>query len=117
MLKLDQFSESILFECDRCLLAGELISQIVEEEGEYFCWNCLKEINLQAKERIIPKMEEFVSPKGEFDRKGFFECVRCRIQGERKSFALEENGGSFCISCWLEKENKRWSRPAVSAGV
>lgn len=45
MLRIDPFSESILFQCDRCRRIGELCSEMTEEEGEIFCWNCLKEIN------------------------------------------------------------------------
>ncbi|HTA76612.1 MAG TPA: hypothetical protein VK791_05605 [bacterium] len=46
MLTLDQFSESVLFQCDRCRLVGELITEIIEEEGSYYCWRCLS-INKQ----------------------------------------------------------------------
>ena len=50
MLKLDPFSDNVLFQCDRCRFVGELIIAIVEEEGSYYCWNCLNEMNQQAKE-------------------------------------------------------------------
>jgi hypothetical protein len=41
MLILDQFSESVLFECDRCRVVGELITEIIEDDGLYHCWRCL----------------------------------------------------------------------------
>jgi uncharacterized Zn finger protein len=47
MLILDQFSESVLFECDRCRVVGELITEIIEDDGLYHCWRCLS-INRQA---------------------------------------------------------------------
>jgi len=47
MLVLDQFSESVLFECDRCRMVGELITEIIEDDGLYHCWRCLS-INRQA---------------------------------------------------------------------
>jgi hypothetical protein len=56
MLKLDQFSESVLFQCDRCRFIGELITEIVEEEGHYHCWKCLNEINQAGKK--VEKVEE-----------------------------------------------------------
>ncbi len=46
----------------------------------------------------------------------FFECDRCRVQGERKTFVLEENGLDFCLSCWLEKEHNRLTSRPVYAG-
>ena len=110
MLKLDPFSERILFECDRCRREGELVSQIVEEEGEYFCWNCLKEVNKKGQGQKEMELENREIKKMEYNRDSFFECGRCRIQGERKSFAVEEGGACLCISCWLEKENTRLSK-------
>ena len=47
---------------------------------------------------------------------GFFECDHCRIRGERKSFVMEEKGGHFCLSCWLEKEYHHLNSRPVSAG-
>jgi len=47
MLILDQFSESVLFECDRCRVVGELITEIIEDDGLYHCWRCLS-INRQV---------------------------------------------------------------------
>lgn len=44
MLRLDPYSESILFQCDRCRRVGELFTEMVEDEGSFFCWNCLGEI-------------------------------------------------------------------------
>jgi hypothetical protein len=41
MLTLDQFSGSVLFQCDRCQVTGELFTDIVEEGERYFCWRCL----------------------------------------------------------------------------
>jgi len=41
MLILDQFSESVLFQCDRCRMVGELITDIIEDDGFYHCWRCL----------------------------------------------------------------------------
>ncbi len=42
MLKLDPFSEDILFECDYCKRVGERDTQVVEEkeEGAFYCWSC-----------------------------------------------------------------------------
>lgn len=55
-----------------------------------------------------------LAPNGE----ELLECDRCRIRGERKSFAVQENGSHFCLSCWLEKEQIRVnSWPTVTAGV
>ena len=55
MLKLDPYSESILFQCERCRRVGELFTEMVEEEGSFYCWNCLGEIQQSgrkpAKER------------------------------------------------------------------
>jgi hypothetical protein len=45
MLKLDQFSESVLFQCDRCRHVGMLFTDLIEEEGYFFCWRCLDEVN------------------------------------------------------------------------
>ena len=50
MLKLDPFSENVLFQCDRCRFVGELIVNIIEEDGHYYCWSCLNELNQQSKE-------------------------------------------------------------------
>jgi hypothetical protein len=44
MLKLDQYSESILFQCDRCQHVGELFTEVVVDEGYYHCWGCLSEL-------------------------------------------------------------------------
>jgi hypothetical protein len=41
MLKLDPYSDGLLFQCDRCQRVGELIIQGREEEGQFYCWNCL----------------------------------------------------------------------------
>lgn len=56
MLRLDPFSESILFQCDRCQRVGELYADMAEDEGEIFCWNCLKEINEKGR-RLNDKRE------------------------------------------------------------
>lgn len=45
MLRLDPYSESILFQCDRCRHIGELITEVVEDEGFFYCWGCLGEMN------------------------------------------------------------------------
>jgi hypothetical protein len=45
-----------------------------------------------------------------------FECDRCRIRGERRSFAVQENGTHFCLSCWLENEQSRINARPVTAG-
>lgn len=45
-----------------------------------------------------------------------FECDRCRVQGDRQSFVLEEKGLDFCLSCWLEKEHNRLTSRPVAAG-
>ena len=44
MLRLDGYSESILFQCDRCQRAGELFTDVVEDEGAFYCWGCLGEM-------------------------------------------------------------------------
>ncbi len=44
MLKLDPYSESILFQCGRCRRVGELFTEMIEDEGSFYCWNCLGEI-------------------------------------------------------------------------
>ena len=49
MLKLDPYSDGLLFQCDRCQNVGELIIQGIEEEGHYYCWNCLSEMKQQAR--------------------------------------------------------------------
>lgn len=54
MLKLDQYAEGILFECDHCQFAGELEVQIIEEDGQYICWNCLSELNHRGKSQKPP---------------------------------------------------------------
>ncbi len=41
MLILDQFSESVLFQCDYCQRVGELFADIIEDDGSYHCWRCL----------------------------------------------------------------------------
>jgi hypothetical protein len=48
MLILDQFSESVLFQCDRCRVVGELITEIIEDDGLYHCWRCLS-VNRQTR--------------------------------------------------------------------
>lgn len=48
MLKLDRYSESVLFQCDRCRRVGELFADLVEEEGHFYCWNCLIAVNAQG---------------------------------------------------------------------
>ena len=50
------------------------------------------------------------------DGEELLECDRCHIWGERKSFAVQENGNDFCLSCWLEKEQNRITQRPVSAG-
>jgi hypothetical protein len=57
MLKLDQYSESILFQCDRCQHVGELITDIVENEGTYCCWGCLGEMNRKKEEGVKTRNE------------------------------------------------------------
>lgn len=44
MLRLDPFSESILFQCDRCRRVGELSTDLSVEEGTVLCWHCLEGI-------------------------------------------------------------------------
>ena len=51
MLILDQFADSVLFQCDRCRFVGELATEIVAEEGAFYCWSCLSEINRLDRER------------------------------------------------------------------
>ena len=49
MLKLDQYAEGILYECDRCQMAGELETEIVRDDGVFYCWNCLSELNHKSR--------------------------------------------------------------------
>jgi hypothetical protein len=56
MLKLDQFSESVLFQCDRCQQVGELFTDIIEEDGSYHCWYCLNEMK-RSGEKIKEEKE------------------------------------------------------------
>ena len=51
MLKLDRFSESILFQCDRCQHVGELFTDVVEDEGFFYCWGCLGEMKNKMTKR------------------------------------------------------------------
>ena len=55
MLRLDPFSESILFQCDRCQRVGELCVDMTEDDDEIFCWNCLKEINQKGRRKEAAK--------------------------------------------------------------
>ncbi len=59
MLKLDPFSESILFQCDRCQRIGELCADMAEEEGEIFCWNCLREINQKERQEAVLRVKKY----------------------------------------------------------
>ncbi|HEY5038774.1 MAG TPA: hypothetical protein VIJ93_06870 [bacterium] len=52
MLILDGFSESVLFQCDRCRLVGQLFTDLVEEEGTVYCWNCLNEMNQLGRQKV-----------------------------------------------------------------
>ena len=45
-----------------------------------------------------------------------YECDRCRVRGERKTFVIMENDGQICLSCWLEKEHNRITRRPLTAG-
>ena len=53
MLKLDSYAEDILCQCERCRFVGNLETEIVEEEGVFFCWACLCEINRQENKNIL----------------------------------------------------------------
>ena len=44
MLRLDPYSEGLLFQCDRCRRVGELATDIVAEEDQFYCWSCLNEM-------------------------------------------------------------------------
>ena len=55
MLILDQYSESILFQCDRCRQVGELFTEVVEDEGSFYCWGCLAEMRNRKKREVNPK--------------------------------------------------------------
>ncbi len=51
MLKLDPYSEGLLFQCDRCGHVGELVTGIVvKEEDQFFCWSCLDVMKTPQKE-------------------------------------------------------------------
>lgn len=56
MLKLDSYSDGLLFQCDWCHRVGELITDIMEEDEEFCCWNCLEMMN-QAR-RKEPRMKK-----------------------------------------------------------
>jgi hypothetical protein len=47
MIKLDPFSEDILFQCDHCQFVGEINTHIIEEDGVFYCWNCFSRVNNQ----------------------------------------------------------------------
>jgi hypothetical protein len=53
MLTLDPYSENVLFQCDRCRFVGELFTDVVEEEGSFYCWSCLNVINHSGRAVII----------------------------------------------------------------
>lgn len=55
MLILDGFSESVLFQCDRCRLVGQMFTDLLEEEGTVYCWNCLLDINRLDRQRASSK--------------------------------------------------------------
>jgi hypothetical protein len=61
MLKLDQFSESVLFQCDRCRFVGELFTDLMEEEGYFYCWNCLNVINQSDRKLAKEKKEQYAA--------------------------------------------------------
>lgn len=52
MLRLDPYCESILFQCDRCRHIGELITEVVEDEGFFYCWGCLAEMNRKKTKEV-----------------------------------------------------------------
>jgi hypothetical protein len=54
MLKLDQYAEGILFQCDHCQFVGELEIHIVEENGVFYCWNCLSDLNHRSRKASVP---------------------------------------------------------------
>jgi len=56
MLKLDPFSENLLFQCDRCCFVGELFTEVVADEGTFYCWNCLNEINHSGRKKVEKKI-------------------------------------------------------------
>ena len=106
MLKLDQFSENLFFQCDRCRFVGELFIEIVEEEGHYHCWSCLSEIhragkNLQKQRRNMPFTDR--NDQGE----QWFECVECGAKEKMNSIFTDESGSHHCLSCWCERNQGR----------
>jgi hypothetical protein len=37
------------------------------------------------------------------------ECVRCRIEADSRAIFTAESGNHFCLTCWLEKDQNRFS--------
>jgi hypothetical protein len=62
MLQLDRFSESILFQCDRCRHVGELFTDVVEDEGLFHCWRCLGEMKNGGDHNREKKVEKYAVP-------------------------------------------------------
>ena len=61
MLRLDPFSENVLFQCDRCRWVGELFTEVVESEGFFYCWNCLGEINRSDRREAQKRKEAYAA--------------------------------------------------------
>lgn len=59
MLKLDLYSDGLLFQCDRCHRVGELVTDVMEEDGEFYCWNCLGMMNQHRRKEDGMKKENY----------------------------------------------------------
>ncbi len=106
MLTLDQFSESVLFQCDRCRFVGELFIDIIEEEGSYHCWNCMNQMNLMKKFQAQERKSMLLNDKS-LQGESLFECDECRTLGEIGTIFVDEKGLNHCLTCWSQHNQKR----------
>ena len=67
MIQHDAFAEDILYTCGHCHRSGELGSDIREEEGLYFCWHCLAEMN-KGKRAVVERRMNYALKREGFIR-------------------------------------------------
>ncbi len=113
MLTLDQFSESVLFQCDRCRFVGELFIDIVEEEGSYNCWNCLSQMILEKKSKSQEREHMLLNEKS-LQGEPLFECDECHTIGEIGTIFVDEKGLHHCLTCWSQQNQKRSSQSRLA---